>query len=319
MHIPFAVFISLALALPTFTAPIIRDIEPQDLAVRSVDEKPTALFARDGSLEARKAAAVKTAPKPIVKPVVPKPAPVAAPAKAAPKPAAPPAKPPVAPAPVTAPKPAAPPAKPPVVPAAPPAKPPVAPAKPPVAPAASAAAPVAKPPKPSAPPAKAPTKVSSAAAEPSAKKPTVSSASPVPSASKAATCTINSLSGAARKRTSTTLPGRSLATTQFHATCKNFASSIKAQVEAGTFALQTDRIFPNEFTWSGGFYLTPDQTNAQLFGATFLAAKCASEGGTVVMEFTLDSSALKVNKVGTSASTVDMFRANQSQFGNALI
>jgi hypothetical protein len=33
----------------------------------------------------------------------------------------------------------------------------------------------------------------------------------------------------------------------------------------------------------GGFYVTPDEEKAQLFGATFLADKCANKGGTVIM------------------------------------
>ncbi|KAF7347067.1 hypothetical protein MVEN_01460500 [Mycena venus] len=370
MRIPFAVFLSFALALPAFTTPVARDIE--DLAARTEEETPIARFAPDESaLEARKAAAKAVKPKPAPKPKAkPAKAPVKAPVKAVTKPPAkapakpaakPPVKAPTKPAakpatkapvkpakpPVKAPaKPAAkpavkapvkpvakPPAKAPVKPAAkPPAKAPVKPtakpatkapvkpvAKPPVkASAKPAAKPAAKPPvKAAKPPAKAPTKIASPAPKASAKKPTASSARPVPSASKAATCVFKP-SSKAKKPTSAKLLGRSLSSTQFHATCKNFASSIKSQVEAGTFTLQPDRIFPNEFTWSGGFYVTPDEEKAQLFGATFLADKCADKGGTVIMEFNFPSSDLKVNNVGTSTLVVNKFRADQSRLGGAI-
>ncbi|KAJ7925453.1 hypothetical protein B0H13DRAFT_1863105 [Mycena leptocephala] len=75
--------------------------------------------------------------------------------------------------------------------------------------------------------------------------------------------------------------------------------------KGGTFALQPERIWPNEFTWSGGFYVTPDEEKAQLFGATFLADKCATKGGVVVMEFSLAQSALQVQEVSAAEVNKD--------------
>ncbi|KAJ6536806.1 hypothetical protein B0H19DRAFT_377952 [Mycena capillaripes] len=89
-------------------------------------------------------------------------------------------------------------------------------------------------------------------------------------------------------------------------------------MEAGTFALQPERIFPNEFTWSGGFYVTPDKAKAQLFGATFLGEKCASHGGVVIMELKLSTSGLKLNEVSSVGRTAVTFGASQSRLGNAV-
>ncbi|KAF9017730.1 hypothetical protein BDZ89DRAFT_369050 [Hymenopellis radicata] len=124
-----------------------------------------------------------------------------------------------------------------------------------------------------------------------------------------------------KKRTSAkfrSLSERSIATTQFHATCRSFAASIKSAVKAGTFKLQPKRIWPNEFTWSGGFYISPDEGKAQLFGATFLAYPCADKGGVVVLEFSFDTSNLQVKDVGTNKSIVDKFRGTQAKLGGAI-
>jgi hypothetical protein len=80
--------------------------------------------------------------------------------------------------------------------------------------------------------------------------------------------------------------------------------------------LQPERIWPNEFTWSGGFYVTPDEDKAQLFGATFLADKCADKGGVVVMKFSLNQSALKVQEIPSAQVTA--FRSQQSRLGGAI-
>ncbi|KAJ7088494.1 hypothetical protein B0H15DRAFT_949673 [Mycena belliarum] len=77
-------------------------------------------------------------------------------------------------------------------------------------------------------------------------------------------------------------------------------------------------MWPNEFTWSGGFYLTPDEDNAQLFGATFLAVPCKEKGGVKVIEFEFDTSKLNVKVVGSDTKTVIKFRSAQSRFGHAL-
>jgi hypothetical protein len=48
---------------------------------------------------------------------------------------------------------------------------------------------------------------------------------------------------------------------------------------------------------TGGFYVTPDEENAQLFGTTFLANTCMDKGGVVIIGSSLIhfSSGLGVN------------------------
>ncbi|KAJ7495208.1 hypothetical protein FB451DRAFT_1163945 [Mycena latifolia] len=92
MHIPFAVFISLALPIPA--APVVRDIETQDLAVHHAEEiteafaapVPAALVGDASALEARTKTKTKVAAKPKAAPKA-EPAPKKASAKVAAKPA----------------------------------------------------------------------------------------------------------------------------------------------------------------------------------------------------------------------------------------
>ncbi|KAJ7440901.1 hypothetical protein FB451DRAFT_1402662 [Mycena latifolia] len=95
MHIPFAVFISLALALPTLAAPVVRDVETQNVAARHSEEIAEAFAApilppvvgeiagEDSALEARTKVATKK--KTTVKAKAPAKAKVAAKPKAATK------------------------------------------------------------------------------------------------------------------------------------------------------------------------------------------------------------------------------------------
>ncbi|KAJ7239254.1 hypothetical protein C8J57DRAFT_110440 [Mycena rebaudengoi] len=175
---------------------------------------------------------------------------------------------------------------------APAAKAPVAnkPAAAPVANKPAANAPVAQKPAAKAPVAKKPV-----AQKPASKVATATKASPSAKPS-AKSCT--AFKGATKAKTPTsakfrTVKARAVGAKQFHATCKTFAASIESAIKAGTFALQPERIWPNEFTWSGGFYVTPDEQNAQLFGATFLANNCKDKGGVVVLELSLDTSGLE--------------------------
>ncbi|KAJ7126654.1 hypothetical protein C8R46DRAFT_1247807 [Mycena filopes] len=72
--------------------------------------------------------------------------------------------------------------------------------------------------------------------------------------------------------------------TQYHATCADNVTTIASQTAPNnhTLSLLSDRRWPNEFTWSGGFYLTPNEDNAVAFGAAFLP-HCVPRGGVVVM------------------------------------
>ncbi|KAJ7488436.1 hypothetical protein FB451DRAFT_1167869 [Mycena latifolia] len=71
--------------------------------------------------------------------------------------------------------------------------------------------------------------------------------------------------------------------TQYHATCANYAASIKQAIQTETLALRPGRTWPDKFAWSGGFYVTPNQTNAEAFGAAFLT-RCLEHGGVVIMD-----------------------------------
>ncbi|KAJ6601962.1 hypothetical protein DFH09DRAFT_1069507 [Mycena vulgaris] len=109
-----------------------------------------------------------------------------------------------------------------------------------------------------------------------------------------------------------------IASTQYHATCATYATAIKRAIMGKTFNLHRTREWPNEFTWSGGFYLTPDRDNAVAYGAAFLTNCLENDmmlGGVVILslsnlsifcqihvltrgllaEFSFESSTLKVN------------------------
>ncbi|KAJ7477534.1 hypothetical protein FB451DRAFT_1173082 [Mycena latifolia] len=64
-----------------------------------------------------------------------------------------------------------------------------------------------------------------------------------------------------------------VASTQYHATCANYAASIKQAIQTGTLALGPGRTWPDEFAWSA---------NAEAFGAAFLT-RCLQYGGVVIM------------------------------------
>ncbi|KAJ7452266.1 hypothetical protein FB451DRAFT_1409420 [Mycena latifolia] len=290
MHIPFAVFISLALALPTLAAPVVRDVETQDLAARHAEEivetfaapVPTVLVGDDSALEAR----AKTKTKVAAKKAAPVKAKAPAKAKVVPKPKPPPkAKPVPKKAPATA-KPAAkPPVKAPVkakVPAKPSTK-----AKPPTkAPVKSAAKPPTKAPIKSAakPPAKAPVK---SAAKPPAKAPVKSAAKPPAKApSKAATGTAPATSACKKPKKGTSAkaaapktkakkgPRRLLPRAVRHPSAKNTislfhgttATSAAAIVAQGPQISRTPKgDFNSKPEVDGGFYLSDSLITAAQF------------------------------------------------------
>ncbi|KAJ6539971.1 hypothetical protein DFH09DRAFT_1368597 [Mycena vulgaris] len=73
--------------------------------------------------------------------------------------------------------------------------------------------------------------------------------------------------------------------------------------------------WPDEFRWSGGFYLTPDRKAAKRFGAIFWAEVCPDKGGVVVIEFNFNANGLKqvVKEVGAAA--INTFRDTQKPLG----
>ncbi|KAH8824628.1 hypothetical protein DL96DRAFT_1818311 [Flagelloscypha sp. PMI_526] len=201
-------------------------------------------------------------------------------------------------------KPVAAPAKPPV--AAAPAKPPVAappPAKPPVA-----APPPAKPPVAAPPPAKPPPPVTGAPVAPITPPPST--------APGGAACPIRAPT--TQKPTSAKtrgISGRAIASTQFHATCTNSVPGLKAGLDKGLTSLNP-RIWPNEFTWTGGFYATPKKEDAELFGAIFLAEQCKDKGGVSIVTLSLGAGFTPL-EVG-SGTAAEQFRADHSRLGAAI-
>ncbi|KAJ6479245.1 hypothetical protein C8R47DRAFT_611625 [Mycena vitilis] len=116
----------------------------------------------------------------------------------------------------------------------------------------------------------------------------------------------------------------SVASTQYHATCAAYSTSIQTQIKNKKLALRTGRRWPDEFAWSGGFYLTPNQNNALAYAAVYLS-ECASHGGIVIMQFTLalstisvippGKSKLNVNSLGTTGNAPQEFWEAQYDLG----
>ncbi|KAJ7142012.1 hypothetical protein C8R43DRAFT_954361 [Mycena crocata] len=131
---------------------------------------------------------------------------------------------------------------------------------------------------------------------------TVSSSAASPSASlNTISCTFNP---GPKRRTSSkfrALFGRDT-TTQYHVTCRN--SAIRSKMEAKTFVMKTERIWPKEFSWTGPFYITPNEITAQLFGAIFL--DCTNEGGVVIIELQFDTTDLIPKDAGTATAAASI-------------
>ncbi|KAJ6631776.1 hypothetical protein B0H10DRAFT_2206189 [Mycena sp. CBHHK59/15] len=102
---------------------------------------------------------------------------------------------------------------------------------------------------------------------------------------------------------------RAVSATQYHATCKTYADAIESRITGNQFRL-LDRNWPDEFSWSGGFYLTPDRTAAERFGPIFRAEVCPDKGGVVVIEFNFNTNGLKVKEVARRRQT-QCFRDTQ--------
>ncbi|KAJ7622582.1 hypothetical protein DFH06DRAFT_765838 [Mycena polygramma] len=106
---------------------------------------------------------------------------------------------------------------------------------------------------------------------------------------------------------------------QYHATCAKTAVSIKTDMDNNVFSLLPDRNWPDEFAWSGGFYITPDRSNAVAYGAAF-RPDCMERdlGNVVIMEFEFDSLGLNNNPLsaGTAAQN---FWNEQHKLGTAIL
>ncbi|KAJ7734494.1 hypothetical protein DFH07DRAFT_780293 [Mycena maculata] len=141
-----------------------------------------------------------------------------------------------------------------------------------------------------------------------------------------------------------------LASTQYHATCADTALKIKNAAQSKKLTLlppvpaaagEPYRSWPDEFTWSGGFYLTPKLEDAQSYGALFVPnCNDPGRGGVVVMrsselcsslphvlirgalaEFTLDVEhpvPLNVKNLGTDEEVGDTFIIKQTAFGKSI-
>ncbi|KAH8824620.1 hypothetical protein DL96DRAFT_214550 [Flagelloscypha sp. PMI_526] len=153
-----------------------------------------------------------------------------------------------------------------------PAKPPVVatPAKPPVAAPPVAAPPPAKPPVAAPPPAQPPVAAPLPAKPPVTGAPVAPVTPPLSTTPGGVACKVRAPT--AQKPTSAktrAISGRAVASTQFHATCTNTVPSLKAGLEKG-LKLLNPRVWPNEFSWSGGFYVTPNKNHAELYGTIYL-------------------------------------------------
>ncbi|KAJ7178282.1 hypothetical protein C8R46DRAFT_1346463 [Mycena filopes] len=115
------------------------------------------------------------------------------------------------------------------------------------------------------------------------------------------------------------------APTHYHATCADSASTIQQNIAAGALLLWPSRPWADEFAWSGGTYLTPNQDNAIAYGASFLT-HCTAEnrGGVVIMGLIFDTAAtdsqpaLRVNSLGITGDGPQMFWNDQMKFGMAI-
>ncbi|KAJ7101512.1 hypothetical protein B0H15DRAFT_943832 [Mycena belliarum] len=90
---------------------------------------------------------------------------------------------------------------------------------------------------------------------------------------------------------------------------------IEDAIKSKTFALLPTRGWPDEFAWSGGFYVTPDRGNAEAYGASFLT-RCVPRGGVMIMKLDFDPKELKhkspssqFKPLHTSATGVKTFAA----------
>ncbi|KAJ7154069.1 hypothetical protein C8R46DRAFT_1197078, partial [Mycena filopes] len=119
--------------------------------------------------------------------------------------------------------------------------------------------------------------------------------------------------------------GTSDTPTHYHAACADSASIIQQNIAAGALLLWPSRKWADEFAWSGGTYLTPNQDNAIAYGASFLT-HCTAEnrGGVVIMGFNFDTAAtdsqpaLRVNSLGITGNGPQMFWNDQMKFGMAI-
>ncbi|KAJ7883739.1 hypothetical protein B0H13DRAFT_1890268 [Mycena leptocephala] len=62
--------------------------------------------------------------------------------------------------------------------------------------------------------------------------------------------------------------------------------------------LKPRRHWPDEFTWSGGFYMTPNEADARAFGAVYRERLCKRQGGLIIFRlFKYDMRAKPQSKV----------------------
>ncbi|KAJ7429800.1 hypothetical protein B0H11DRAFT_2211866 [Mycena galericulata] len=105
-----------------------------------------------------------------------------------------------------------------------------------------------------------------------------------------------------------------VALTQYHATCATDSAEIQAHIKSRQLSLLTGRRWPDEFTWSGGFYLTPDRDNAVAFGADFRSYCVAdNRGGVVIMEFSFDTSDSESESDELSGNPTTNYTHNQTK------
>ncbi|KAJ7635447.1 hypothetical protein DFH06DRAFT_1336476 [Mycena polygramma] len=121
----------------------------------------------------------------------------------------------------------------------------------------------------------------------------------------------------ASKPRSLTGSNAEVAPTQYHATCRNDVPALEAVIKSGGLTILPLRIWSDEFSWSGGYYLTPDLASAQYYAAVFLNHRCKTKGGGVVLELKLDSTDLRIRDGGQGKQGI-VYRSLLSRFGQAL-
>ncbi|KAJ7477447.1 hypothetical protein FB451DRAFT_1172999 [Mycena latifolia] len=115
-----------------------------------------------------------------------------------------------------------------------------------------------------------------------------------------------------------------VASTQYHATCANYAASIKQAIQTGSLALGPGRTWPDEFAWSGGFYVTPDQANAEAFGAAFLthclvlSSELSFDPSNLRYLPYISEAVISVKPLGTTGSQAQKFWNDQFKLGEAI-
>ncbi|KAJ7826147.1 hypothetical protein B0H13DRAFT_1918273 [Mycena leptocephala] len=104
----------------------------------------------------------------------------------------------------------------------------------------------------------------------------------------------------------------------YHATCADVLEAIRQGSANGRLDLMPARKLPDEYSWSGGFYLTPNEADARAFSAVYRASRCKARGGLVISEATFDSSQVRTKFVGNTDKEAKPFWNDQRALGQSI-